>query len=505
MRAAAPLALLLIACTPSHPPVPPPATSAGPTVPRQLRRLSNNEIDAVASDLLGHEANLADGLLQEPRVEGFDDDAQSLLVSGPKLDDFVSVAETVAAQATTPGCTEQACALDYAAALALKAYGRPLDDDERTRLGAVYAAGGDHQTGVQLMVEAMLLSPYTIYRTELGGPNAKYELASELSFLVTGSRPDAELLAAAADDSLFDADARVQQAQRLMATDRGKLHVRDLMVSWLDLHDMEQVAKLLANFGFFTRPVRTQMRQEIEAYLDDSLYGSDGTLKGLFTASRGFPGPLEAAYYGDDLEGTIGNFQPVAFDTTRRRGVISLPGYLAHHAAIDHTAPVQRGLFVRTRFFCQQIAPPPPNAQNNPPDPGDTTKTNRDKYKAHSADPFCYGCHRQMDPIGFGFENFDTLGRHQTTDNGFPVDSSGTLEFTDVDGDFNGPAELALKLGDSAEVRRCFLQNMWRATAGRELLLPVDDQVAPEEKITQVLLDIVRTDGFVRRDTEVQP
>lgn len=505
MRTAALLALLFAACTPGHPPAPPPPANPGPTVPKQLRRLSNAELDAVASDLLGQEANLAAGLLQEPRVDGFDDDAQSLLVTGPKLDDFVAVAEQVASQAQTPGCSQLDCALDYAAALAPRVYGRPLDADERERLKSVYQAGGDHQTGVQLIVEAMLLSPNATYRTELGGPNQKYELASQLSFLITGARPDAELFAAAADGRLFDAGERVKQAQRLMATERGKLHVRDLMISWLDLHDMEQVAKLLANFGWFGRPVREQMRIELEHYLDDALFGADGTLKGLFTASYGFPGPLEALYYGQDLKGPIEGFAKVELDTTRRRGVLSLPGFLAHHAAVDHTAPVQRGLFVRTRLLCMQIAPPPPNAQNNPPDPGDTTHTNREKYFEHSKSAMCYGCHRQMDPIGFGFENFDTLGRYQTTDNGFPVDSSGSLDFTDVDGPFNGPAELGLKLGDSAQVRRCFLSNLWQAAAGRQVVLPLGTEVAADEKMTDVLLDIVRSDGFVRREQEAQP
>jgi hypothetical protein len=247
------------------------------------------------------------------------------------------------------------------------------------------------------------------------------------------------------------------------------------------------------------------MGTEIDLFLDDALYGSDGTLKGLFTSTHGFPGPLEADYYKDTLNGPIGNFTPVEFDTTKRRGVLSLPGYLSHHAAVDHTAPVQRGLFVRTRLLCMQIAPPPPNAQNNPPDPSDTTHTNRQKYFEHSKDPMCYGCHRQMDPIGFGFENFDTLGRYQTTDNGFPVDASSTLDYTDVDGAFTGPAQLGVMLGNSGQVRRCFLSNMWQAAAGRAVTLPNGTDVAADEKITDVLLDIVRSDGFVRRDTEAMP
>jgi hypothetical protein len=455
-------------------------------VPRQLRRLSNAEVDAVASDLLGHPANVSQGLLREPRVEGFDNDAQSLLVTDPKLDDFVSIAERVAAEVKTPGCAEQACALAFARDFALTAYGRPLTDDEVSRLGTVYSAGGDHASGLGLLVEAMLLSPHFIYRTELGAHLTHFETASAISFLFTGSRPDAPLLDAAMRGKLFDPEERVRQAKRLIDTDRGRLRVRDLLTSWLDLHEMEQVNKSLAIYGFFVRPVRDAMGGEIDAYLDDALFGGDGTLAGLFTSAPPFRSPILVDYYRAD--------PPDA-----RRGVLTLPGFLAHHSALDHTAPVQRGLFVRTRLLCDEIAPPPPSAVLNPPDPADVSHTNREKYEAHSKVAGCYSCHRLMDPIGFGFESFDALGRFQSTDHGFPVSSKGMLEGTDVDGAFDGPAQLGLKLAASAQVRRCFAQNLWRAAVGRPVELPAKLQWGADAKMTDVLLDVVRSEGFVER------
>jgi hypothetical protein len=349
------------------------------------------------------------------------------------------------------------------------------------------------------MLEAMLLSPHFVYRNELGTPMSQYEIASELSFLLTRARPDQPLLAAADADLLFDPDERVKQAQRLISTDDGHARVRDLLESWLDLHDMSQVNKSLAIYGFFVRPVRDAMGTEIDDYLDDAAFGEDGTLAGLFAGTHGFPAPVLAPYYGDTLGGPIGNFTPVAFDTSKRRGVLSLPGFLAHHSALDHTAPVERGLFVRTRLLCDQIGAPSAAALANPPDPADATHTNREKYAQHSADPACYGCHQFMDPIGFGLENFDALGRYQTTDNGFPVDASGALVGSDVDGPFTGPAELGQKLAQSAQVRQCFAQSLWHVTAGRDVG-PGSSQPPPATaKMTDVLLSVVRSDGFVRR------
>jgi hypothetical protein len=179
--------------------------------------------------------------------------------------------------------------------------------------------------------------------------------------------------------------------------------------------------------------------------------------------------------------------------------VLSLPGFLAHHSAHEHTAPVQRGLFIRSRLLCDEVPAPPPSALASVPNPGDRSVTNRKKYAQHATAPQCAGCHQFMDPIGFGLENFDCVGRHQKTDNGFPVDASGSLVGTDVDGPFTGPAELGTKLAGSAQVRRCFAQNLWRAAMGRAVVLPAHLQWTADAKMTDVLLDVVRSDGFVRR------
>ncbi|HEY3593921.1 MAG TPA: DUF1588 domain-containing protein, partial [Polyangiaceae bacterium] len=124
--------------------------------------------------------------------------------------------------------------------------------------------------------------------------------------------------------------------------------------------------------------------------------------------------------------------------------------------------------FVRSRMLCQDIPPPPPTLMVTLPPP-DPTLTTRERIVAHTASETCQGCHSLMNPIGFAFEGFDAMGRPRTTDNGKPVDTSGELTGTDVDGTFNGPEELASKLGQSASARECFARQWFQFASGMPL------------------------------------
>src|SRR5207249_3359779 len=140
-------------------------------------------------------------------------------------------------------------------------------------------------------------------------------------------------------------------------------------------------------------------------------------------------------------------------DPSKRRGVLSLPAFLTQHSGVDATNPVDRGLFVRSRLLCQELGAPPLEAFKTPIPPAtDVSTTTREKYEAHAKDPACASCHSMMDPIGFGFERFDAIGRYRTDEHGHEVDDGGNLGGTDVDGEFHGPAELARHLAGSDQV-----------------------------------------------------
>jgi hypothetical protein len=157
----------------------------------------------------------------------------------------------------------------------------------------------------------------------------------------------------------------------------------------------------------------------------------------------------------------------MGFDGARRRGVLSLGGWLSAHSPVHRTSPVDRGLAVRSRVFCQGLPAPPADAQFAAPDASDGVTTTRQKFEAHTAQEACAGCHAQMDPIGFGLEMMDAMGRYRDNEAGLPIDSSGMLTDTDVDGSFTGPAELGDKLVASRQVRDCFVTQLFRYVEGR--------------------------------------
>jgi hypothetical protein len=504
-------------------PIPPPGAPGAPQTPQRLRRLTNVEMENVLADLLGARLDLTRGFLPDPRVEGYDDDAVALGSSASKVEEVRSAAERAATYVgahlpelapCAAGQDPAACARDFAASFATRAWGRPPTDGELARLMVVYDAGregGDQASGVGLLVEAVLGSPYFLYRTELGAGAVENgtvrltpaEIASSLSFLVVGSRPDPALRARG--NELMSAAARVEEARRLLDSAAGRRQQQRFLRAWLGLTDVATINKDVGANPVFTPSVRQAMDRELDTFIEHVLTQRQGRLDELMTADYTFPGPAEAPIYGQDLLAPPGDFAAVTLDP-RRRGVLSSPAFLAAHALINQTNPVERGLMVRTRLLCQDVAPPPPSVNAVPP-PAGGASTTRAKYAAHSQDPFCAGCHQLMDPIGFGFEAFDTLGRHRTMEAGQPVDSRGALVGTDVDGPFDGPAELSLRLPRSALFRRCFVKQLWRFAEGRSATSADDPELDTlafrfdqlEHRLPELLVELVGRPNFVLR------
>jgi hypothetical protein len=153
-------------------------------------------------------------------------------------------------------------------------------------------------------------------------------------------------------------------------------------------------------------------------------------------------------------------------------------GLLASEADRNNTSPTKRGIFVRKALLCEDLPPPPPNANIVPP----VTKPNQTRRQAmanHVSDPVCATCHVMMDPIGFGFENFDAAGFWRATEGGQTIDASGNIKDSDIPGAFNGPVELGAKLAQSDEALACASTQWFRFAFGRDAAEKVDgDQCA---------------------------
>jgi hypothetical protein len=291
------------------------------------------------------------------------------------------------------------------------------------------------------------------------------ELASQLSFLLAGTRPDDALRDAAKRGDLGTAAGLRAQAERMLRDERGVAALTRFILGWLDMGPMSDMPKSSEAFPELTDGIAGAMQAELDGFVAEQLEGGDGTLPSFFTTvpNRALASPL-ALIYGTDL-------QPSSLDPDHRRGVLSLPGLLTYHSADAHSGPVERGLLVRRQLLCQDVPPPPQAAldriANQPVDDLDAAHTTRQKFAAHVNEASCKACHQSFDPIGFGLEDMDGIGRFRTTEHGLPVDSHGELTGTDVDGPFEGPAQLSAKLAESGQVAACMAAHFFEFALAR--------------------------------------
>jgi hypothetical protein len=343
-----------------------------------------------------------------------------------------------------------------------------------------------YERGIRTVMEAILLSPHFLYREEVGQaahPDGAAilsadEVANALAFALTGLRPDATLMVRSALDPAFRSPSVLRdEAARLVATPEARRHLARFLRGWLGVPDLRSVNKIPALFPSFTPSLKADLDTELDRFLEYVLGEQGGTLEALLGSTVTFASaPLLAAVYAGDYRAPLvppappppGEFAKIELNTKIRKGVLSLGGWLAAHAPVHRSSPVDRGLAIRTRFFCHRLEPPPPDATVSAPGPGDGSQTTRQKFEAHANNVVCQSCHRLMDPIGFGMEMMDALGAYRDTEAGLPIDSSGKLTETDVDGPFEGPAELADKLLASRQVRDCFVVQMFRYVEGRD-------------------------------------
>jgi hypothetical protein len=172
----------------------------------------------------------------------------------------------------------------------------------------------------------------------------------------------------------------------------------------------------------------------------------------------------------------------------------------------DRSSPVLRGKFVREQLLCQTISPPPQNIVITPPPvmPGVST---RELFQMHAVVEPCKSCHALMDPIGFGFEHYDGVGRWRSVDQGQPVDATGTMSSSDVNGSFDGAVDLAHKLAQSQDVSNCVAVEWFRYAMGRG---ETSDDACSLQKLQQgfstnqgnirdLLVAVTQTDAFLYR------
>jgi hypothetical protein len=372
---------------------------------------------------------------------------------------------------------EDGCAQQFVGSFGKRAYRRPLTTDEQSALFALYQtnrAGADFTNGIQAVVEGILQSAPFLYRVEFGDkaqlkgtilPLTSYEMASRLSYFLWGSMPDDALFAAANSGELANKDQVATQARRLLQDQKARPAVAEFYTQWLTLDQVTGIAKDTKTYPAFTPTLKSAMQRETLAFIDWVMWQSDARMQTMLTSPVSFINAELASVYG--VSGVTGTaLQKVNLDPSQRAGLMTQLAIMTVLGKPDRSSPVLRGKFVRERLLCQPISPPPANIVITPPQitPGVST---RQMFAMHDKVEPCKSCHTLMDPIGFGLENYDGVGKWRTVDQGQPVDASGTMSASDVDGPFNGAVELAGKLAKSQEMNDCVATEWFRYAFGR--------------------------------------
>ncbi len=449
-----------------------------------LRRLTVTEYDNTLRDLFGDTSEPAARLVDNERGVL---SADARLVTPLLAEQYMYAAEDVAARLVdaavfdeTLGCDRAAlgdddCALDFIERTVPLAYRRPAEDGEVDRLYALYEAGRDDggvEVGVQMVLEAMLQSPSFLYRVEIvptGGEAVVrltgYQLATRLSYFLWQTMPD-DALFAAAEAGELDTDAGVEAHVRRMLDDpQAHATVQHFFQRFLELDKLDTVDKDVTLFPQWNEGTPDLFRQETEAFVEEVVFRGDGSWITLMTAPWSMMNADLAAYYG--VSGPAGDsFERVELDAQYHSGVLTQGGVLATRARTYETSPVHRGMFIRGNVMCGVIPDVPSGLDITLPDP-DPDATTRERFAAHRSDPYCASCHRQLDPLGFAFENFDAAGRFRATENDIPIDASGELTDSDNDGAFENGVDLAHMLIESQQTQTCFAERWFPQAFGR--------------------------------------
>lgn len=459
-----------------------------PYGPRLLRRLVPAEYDLSLEALFGRTSTRGASLAVDPSVGGFANHGPSLVVGSLLADQLRLHAEEIAEQVvqdldsllpcTPTADTEVECRNLFIRRFIAKVYRRVPTLEEVQRYTHIFeqTAQGDFSTGLKWVVTAALQSPHFLYRSELGVKTAEgyeltnHEIASALSYFLTGGPPDEILLSSAALGQLVDPAARVVQARRLLTTPAGQRASARFFFAWLGLGRTQTVAKDQARFSEFSPVIRESMKAETEHFIRWVMLRGGGTLTDLLSAPYSFMNADLEAFYGESGQGErdVEGFRQVL--GSARFGLLTQGSLLSVHALPDEGSPIHRGKMVRERLLCQPLEPPPPGVVVQPP-PLDPNLTARERYAAHSAVEPCRSCHRLIDPIGHGFSNYDAVGRYRSHEAGRPVDAhGGIVDTAHTDGMFADLGELASMLAESPDVQACFVRRwqQWAYGLGEE-------------------------------------
>ncbi len=463
--------------------------------PFVIRRLTKVEYGNTLRDLYGVDPSIADRLPDEVFGEGYLNSISPL-----QSELFLGIADDVVNQVVAPegkaptaiqkrlfgeappkGADLRKAARRVARSLARDAYRRPASEAELEVLVDVYdlakANKLNHTAALGLMLKAVLVSPQFLFITPAGKPKSSepivrlddYQLASRLSYLLWSSPPDAELSALADRNELHKPEVLRAQAERLIKHPRARALFDGFGAQWLGLSELERQEFDPEMFPQATPALRRAMVEEARLLFESIVRENQSVVRFVDSDYTFVNGPL-AKLYGleQDVQGT--EMRRVKLNDPNRGGILGMPATLAATSFPNRTSPVRRGVWVLEKVLGERVPPPPPDVPELAEQDSKQVEglTLRQRTELHQSDPTCANCHKVLDPIGFGLENFDAIGRwRQKDDAGVAIDSAGKLPSGKG---FSTPAELKRLLADrKADLARNLTERLMAYAIGRQL------------------------------------
>ena len=489
----------------------------------RVRRLTHSQYNNTVRDLVGDFSRPAERFPREDYIDGFKNQLQFQSMPPLLVEAYSTAAGKIALNAFRAGdvnglipckpasAADLKCRDQFVRTFGLRAFRRPLREDEFQRYAAAFTsqarANNSFLAGAGIVVEAMLQSPAFLFHLEAGpdGRSVDYDIASRLSYLLWDTMPDKALLDAASRGELRTPAAREAVARRMLEDPRARQALDEFFDQWLRFDRVLSATKDPRRFPEFTIELAGAMVEETRRLLDHLAWDNGNFMESL-TADYSYLSADLASLY--KLPAPTGEYEKVRFPAgTPRAGLLGHASFLAASAGPTETSPTARGIFIREQLLCQHVPPPPPNVNTSLPEPtAEKPSTRRQRMTAHVENPLCASCHRLMDPIGFGIESFDAIGRWreketlQITTTGkagakkidLPLDTNGEIAGL-PNSAFSDETQLGSILAKSPVCQECVVRQVFRYAYGRL-------ETSGDEETIHHLFATFRDSGFHFKD-----
>lgn len=487
----------------------------------KLRRLTEAQIMNSLRDIFGDifteelRPNMEDGV----KLIGMNTLADRLNVNTINLERLYDssrelVRELIERHTTIKQCSQDSSATCVTTLLneyAPKLWRRPVTTQERTEFTSQFAALGSNKNALEFTFNSLILSSNFLFRSEIGDLQDgvrvldNYEVVTLLAYSIWNSTPDDTLLTLAQKSTPLTVAELQTQVDRMFASPKANAAMLEIYRDFLKL-EMALVNKKADELGF-TDVVRQDLTTSAERMLSDKIR-ADAPFMDVFTGNRFYVNKNVAPFFNTN---SSSEQLESSFDSAERFGILNHPIFLAAHSTLTHSGIIKRGVFTLEQLLCERLGSPPTNIESDevPEQVDPATTSERVLLQlTHSSRPGCNGCHQYIDPAGFGFENFDVVGRHRTVEKEVVrIDASGVLKTASgTELTYSNSAEYAAQLVGSEQMSQCVSRRFLEHYLSQELqsnsceLTKYHNELETRGHTVKSLLDaVIRLESFTKR------